>query len=84
MCFCIKHGISHKIYISSGWNCCYPILPITVGIVAAISLLKLAIQSSAPAVVNPARILATTKRRMDQMNNHSSYICNHQKKDGSN
>ncbi|XP_028111363.1 uncharacterized protein LOC114309754 isoform X2 [Camellia sinensis] len=53
MCFCIKHGISHKIYISSGWNCCYPILPITVGIVAAISLLKLAIQSSAPAVVNP-------------------------------
>ncbi|KAL7221825.1 hypothetical protein ACSBR1_023713 [Camellia fascicularis] len=62
MRFCTKHGISHKIYISSGWNCYYTILHIIVAIAIAIAiaiavtLLKLVIQSSASTVANPKKV----------------------------
>ncbi|XP_028091615.1 TMV resistance protein N-like [Camellia sinensis] len=41
------------IYISGGWSCCYLVLPISVGVVAAVTLSKLGIQSFALAVANP-------------------------------
>ncbi|GMP96189.1 hypothetical protein CsSME_00044940 [Camellia sinensis var. sinensis] len=54
--FCFSQDIHMYIYISCGWSC-YPVLPITVGAIAAVILSKLGIQSIAPAVANPGNYI---------------------------
>ncbi|KAL7165684.1 hypothetical protein ACSBR2_036546 [Camellia fascicularis] len=67
-------NFSQDIYISSGWNCYYTVLCIIVGIVAAVTLLKLVIQSSASTVASPGRQAAMASSCFSMVSLYGSYL----------
>ncbi|CAL5358639.1 uncharacterized protein LOC114310153 isoform X1 [Camellia sinensis] len=67
-------NFSQDIYTFSRWNYYYTILCIIVGIVAAVTLLKLVIQSSASTVATPGRQAAMASSCFSMVSLYGSYL----------